>query len=455
MNQKLPPYDNDAEEAVIGSLIIDPEAIFKVATFLQPQDFYRESNRWAYEGCLALYQRNEAINQITLAQELAIKDKLEPVGGTAALAHLVSIVPTSLHIDYYGRIVHRLAVMRRLIEAAGQIAALGYEAGPDADSTLSEAENLLFQLRQRQSQRDFVPLRQLLDQYIEESPLQAAPQGERIPHVLTGYSKLDELLGGLQRSDLVILGARPSMGKSSLALGIARNAALHQKARVAIFSLEMSREAVVQRLISMQAGVDSHRLRLGNLTDADERRVMDAVGVLAEAPIFLDDSPQIRVVEMRSKARRLYYESSIDLIVVDYLQLVQGTGRPENRVQEISEISRSLKALARELSVPVLSVSQLSRAADVRPDHRPQLSDLRDSGSIEQDADVVLFIYRDEFYYDEEEWKEKNLGEPYPKGIAEVEIAKHRNGPPGKISLRFVPRFASFEDLPQEEQVFL
>lgn len=447
--EKLPPHDTDAEEAVIGSLLIDPETIFRVGSFLKGEDFFRETNRLTYEACLSLYERNEVIDQISLGQELARQGKLENVGGAAYLSHLASIVPTSIHIEYYAQIVHRLAMMRRLISAAGQIAAIGYEAGPDVDAALNKAEDILFRLHHGESRRDFVPIRDVLYQYFEESGLAVPPRGGYLPHVLTGFPMLDEFLGGLQRSDMIILAARPSLGKSSLALSIARNAAIEQGAHVAIFSLEMAKEQLAQRLLASEAEVDSKQVRLGLFNTIEEKRIMDAAGVLSETPIYVDDSPLLKVVEMRSKARRLYYEKGIDLIIVDYLQLIRGDGR-ENRVQEMSEISRSVKALARELDVPVLAVSQLSRAVESRTEHIPLLSDLRESGSIEQDADVVLFIYRDDVYYTKDEWDRRNPGKLYPKGIADIIIAKHRNGPLGRPSLRFIEKVAKFTNLEKE-----
>jgi replicative DNA helicase len=337
--------------------------------------------------------------------------------------------------------------MRRIIEAGGKIAHIGYEAGPDIDAALDRAEDILFQLRTGERFRDFIPIREVLDQYLEQAAPPIRPKEGPLPSIYTGFSALDEWLGGLQRSDLVILASRPSIGKTSLALSIARNAAVDNGAKVAIFSLEMSREAVAERLLAAEADVDTRRLRLRFYTEEEERRIMDAAGNLSEAPIYLDDSPQLKVMEIRAKSRRLHYEKGIDLIIVDYIQMVQGDGRAESRVQEISHISRSLKALARELNIPILALSQLSRAPEWRASHRPQLSDLRESGSLEQDADVVLFIYRDEVYYTEEEWERENPTKPYPKGIADIIIAKHRNGPIGEISLRFVPRTAKFANL--------
>ena len=446
--EKLPPHDTDAEENVIGSLLVEGTAIYKIAAFLQPQDFYTEQNSLVYEACLALYQRDEAIDQITVAQELARQGKLELCGGAAYLSHLVSIVATSLHIEHYAQIVYRLSIMRRLINAGSQIAAIGYEADPDVDAALGRAEDTLFRLRRGQGERDLTHIRQVLDRYFETPPPEAAGRAEPIPYVLSGFSKLDEFMGGLQRSDLIIVAGRPSMGKTSLALSLATNAAVGQGACVALFSLEMAREPLVLRMLASKSEVDSRRLRLELQNEAEEKRIMEAIGILSEAPIYVDDSPQLRVVEMRSKARRLHFERGIDLVIVDYLQLMQGDGRGENRVQEISYISRSLKALARELNVPVVAVSQLSRAVEWRASHRPQLSDLRESGSIEQDSDVVMFIYRDDYYYPTEEaWEKDHPGEEYPRGIANIIIAKHRNGPIGEIDLRFVPKTAKFENM--------
>jgi len=408
-------------------------------------------NQWVYEACFAIYQRNEGINQITVAHELAQRGRLDEAGGAAYLSHLVSIVPTSLHIEHFAQIVSRTAVMRRLISAGSQITALGYEDDAEVDVALSRAEDILFKVRQRQSRQDFVLIRQVLGQYFEEAGT-VQPSGGDIPHILTGFVAIDDILGGLQRSDLIILGARPSVGKTSLALNVARNAAINQKACVALFSLEMSRQAVVQRLLSNEANVDSRSVRLGTYTEKEERRIMEASGILSEAPIYIDDSPQLRVVEMRGKAQRLYRERTVDLVIVDYLQLIQGMARSESRVQELSEITRSLKALAREIDAPVLAISQLSRAIEWRASHKPQLSDLRDSGSIEQDADVVLFISRDEMHIKEDDWKKEHdvEVEPYPRGIADVIIAKHRNGPTGERKLRFVAKTAKFEDLETE-----
>jgi replicative DNA helicase len=445
-NDKLPPHDLDAEEAIIGSLLIDGTTIYKIATVLSKADFYHERNQWLYEACQGLYERNEAINQITVAQELARRDKLEVVGGAAFLSHLISVCPTPLDIEHYAQIVYRLSIMRGLIGAADRIARVGYEAGPDVDTSLSQAEDILFRLRHGHGERDFVHIRQVLDRYFEAAPPpeEEGRAREQMPYVLSNFVGLDEFLGGFQRSDLVIIAGRPSMGKTSLGLSIARNVAVEQKACVALFSLEMARDSVVLRFLASESGVNSRRVRFGLHTEDEERHIMEATGVLSESNIFIDDSPQLRVVEMRSKARRLHFERGLDLIIVDYLQLMQGDGRGENRVQEISYISRSLKALSRELNVPVIAVSQLSRAVEWRASHIPQLADLRESGSIEQDADVVIFIYRDEYYHSVEEWQLQHPDREYPREEADIIVAKNRNGPTGQIKLRFRHNLATF-----------
>ena len=454
--EKAPPHDIDAEEAVNGSLLIDGAAIYKIAAYLNQPDFHSEQNQLVYGACLSLYQRNEAINQITVAQELDRQGKLETCGGAAYLSHLISIVPTSLDIENYAQIVYRLSVMRHLINAGSQIAAIGYQADPDIDASLSEAENALFKLRHGQSPRDFVHVRQVLDKYFENAPGTAEAEGDHgsVPNALSGFVGLDEFLGGFQPADLVIVAGRTSMGKTSFALSIARNAAVTQGSCVAMFSLEMARESLVLRLLANESGVNSRRVRLGvHLDEDEEKRIMDATGVLSEAPIYIDDSPQLGMAEMRSKARRLHYERGISLIIVDYLQLMQGENRRENRVQEISYISRSLKGMARDLSVPVLALSQLSRQVDWRASHIPQLSDLRESGSIEQDADIVMFVHREEAYYPNiEDWQNQFPDREYPRELADIIIAKHRNGPTGQVKLRFRHNLAKFENITNIEE---
>jgi len=446
---KLPPYDPDAEEGVIGSLLIDGAAMHKIADFLQPEDFYTEQNRLLYDACFKLYRRDEAINQITLAQELSRQNILSTCGGTGRLSHLIAICPTSLDIEHYGHIVYRLAVMRRMIVAGDQIKALGYAAEPDVENAVGQAESLLFNVRRGKGKQDLTHIRTVLDKYFETDKDQH--EGE-IPCVYSSFTGLDEFLDGFQRSDLVIVAGRPSMGKTSLALNIARNTAINQKATVALFSLEMSKDALASRLLSSESGVNSRRVRFGNQTEEEEDKIMEAIGVLSEASIYIDDSAMIRVAEMRSKAMRLHFEHNLDLIIIDYLQLMEGDNpRNENRVQAIAQISRSLKALARELNVPVIAVSQLSRAVDSRPSHVPILSDLRESGSIEQDADVVIFVYREEYYYNEDDWATQFPDREYPRGESDIIIAKHRNGPTGSVKLRFHHELARFENIGSEE----
>jgi replicative DNA helicase len=462
-DEKLPPHDTDAEEAVIGSLLIDGASIYQISDFLQVSDFYYEQNQWLYEACRSLYERDEAINQITVAQELSRQGRLELCGGAAHLSYLISICPTSLDIEHYARIVYRLSVMRQLISGGDRIAAIGYEAGPDVEDSLSRAESILFKLRRRQGDRELTHIRQVLDKYFEVTPTSPEERPERLPHVLSSYAGLDEFLGGFQRSDLIIIAGRPSMGKTSLALNIARNAAVEHRACVALFSVEMARDSLVLRLLSSESGVNSRRVRLhteyseereaDSRWEDEERRVMEATGVLSESLIYVDDTPMLRMSEMRSKALRLNFERGIDLVIIDYLQLMQGEGR--DRVEQISYISRSLKGLARELNVPVLAVSQLSRAVEWRASHEPQLSDLRESGSIEQDADVVLFIYRDEYYYKEEDWQVQHPDKEYPREEADIIIAKHRNGPTGRIKLRFRHNLARFESISSGEPSLL
>jgi replicative DNA helicase len=372
------------------------------------------------------------------------------VGGQTFLADVIRRLPTSIGAEFYARIVKRDAMYRGLIHAATGILQMAYEAPADIDGVFSKSENLLQKLRGGENFRDFVHIRQLLDAYLDQDP----DEIERIElsAIRTGFSDLDTLLTGLKRSDLVIIGARPSVGKSSFALGIARNAAIEQRASVAFFSLEMSSEQLAIRLLSAESGVDSSRLRLGQNTEIEERRVVAAAARLSEANIWFDDSPMLTAAELRAKARRLAGESKqLDLIVIDYLQLMQGesqTGR-ENRVQEISYISRTLKGLARELDVPIVALAQLSRAIENRHPRTPMLSDLRDSGSIEQDADIVMFLSREELYVTPEQWAQQHPDLPesaYPKGVAQVSVAKHRNGPTGSVELRFRERLAKFED---------
>ena len=452
--EKLLPHDLEAEEAVVGSLLLDGDSILRVASFLKPEDFYRETNRFCYEACLALFRRGEAVNQVTVAHQLALDEHHEQVGGGAYLSHLVSTVPTPVHIEHYGTIVSRTATMRNLIDAASRISSIGYEGTEDVEATLSAAEDVLFRVRSRRPTRDFVPVREIFDQYLQEQAALTEPLGRLGGPIMTNYDRLDELLGGLHRSDMIVLAARPSLGKSTLAINFLLNAAKDGSV-VAMFSLEMSREQLALRMLASEAEVDAQRLRLGLYTEAQERRIIGAIGSLSELPIYIDDTAMQGIVEMRSKARRMYLERGIDFLVVDYLQLIQGgQGRGDNRVQEISEITRSIKGMARDLNVPILAVSQLSRAVEMRTSHRPQLADLRESGSIEQDADVVMFIYREDVYVTEEEWGSRFPERTYPKNIAEIMVAKHRHGPVGSVKLLFRDSLVRFEPAPSEQDPF-
>ena len=445
--EKLPPHDIEAEEAVIGSLLIDGETMSRILTIVKIDDFYSERNRWCYDACMALYNRGDAINQITVTHELSVRERLDDVGGPAYLSHLVATVPTSVHAEHYARIVNRAATLRRLIYAAGEIAGIGYSGTPEVETALAQAEDLIFRIRTGHNVREFVPIRDILDTYLEETAALGGAMDRGSAAVPSGFIDVDRLLGNFQRSDLLILAARPALGKSTLALNMARNAAA-QGAVVAIFSLEMSRDQLALRLLSSEASVSAHLLRLGLYSESDASRIGIAVGALSDLAIYIDDSPLQTVAEMRSKARRLFTEMGTDLIIVDYLQLIRGaSGRNENRVLELGEITRSLKGLARELNVPVLAISQLSRYIERRPDHRPQLADLRESGSIEQDADVVMFIHREDKYQNEIEWSQHHPAEPYPENIAELIVAKHRHGPVDKVDLYFNGRLARFEDL--------
>ena len=444
--EKLLPHDLEAEEAVVGSVLIDGDCFSRVAPYIKADDFYRERNQLCFAACEALFQRSEAIDQVTLARELSRSSQLETVGGMAYLSHLISVTPTSAHSEHYATVVARTATMRKLIDVASRISAMGYQDTDDVDATLRQAEDVLFTVRGTESRRGFIPLRQIYDQYLEDRAAITDPIGENSGPVMLGYTDLDELLGGIQRSDLLILGARPSLGKSTLALNICVNAAKNGST-TGVFSLEMSREQLALRILSSEAEIDSHRLRLGLYTEAEEQRLIDAIGQLSDLPVYIDDTPFQGMIEMRSKARRLSLEHGLDLLVVDYLQLIEGRGRGDNRVQEISEISRSLKGMARDLNIALITCSQLSRGVEQRTGHRPMLSDLRDSGSIEQDADVVIFIHREDLYYTEEEWDRQFPGRPYPRNITDLIVAKHRNGPTGTVQLLFrdnLVRFDSF-----------
>ena len=446
--EKLLPHDIEAEEAVLGSVLIDGECLTRLAPLLKGGDFYRERNQLCFDAAMSLFQRDQAVDQVTLAGELQRTEKLDLVGGMAYLSHLVSITPTSVHAEDYAQAVSRTSNMRRLIDAGARITALGYNDTDDMDATMREAEEAVFAVRGASQTRGFVPLREIYDQYLQDQADAASSLEPSGMPIMTGFPDLDEYLGGLQRADMIILGARPSMGKSSLALNMAVNAAKTGQT-CGIFSLEMTREQLAMRVLSSEANIDSHRLRLGLYTHNEESRIIDAIGLLSDLPVFIDDTPYQGMVEMRGKARRLALEKGLDLLVVDYLQLVQGKQMwgQSNRVQETTEISRELKGLAGDLKVALIACSQLNRMVENRPNNRPRLSDLRDSGSIEQDADVVMFIHREDVYVTEEEWNQVRPGQEYPRNIAEIIIAKHRKGPTGSIRLEFIDNLVRFDSI--------
>ena len=438
---RLPPSNVDAEEALLGSLLIDNDAIFEVASFLKSDAFYREKNKWIYESILGLTNRREPVDLITLSDELRRRDQLDEVGGEAYVIGLLNIVPTSIHAQHYGHIVEAASVRRRMISAASTIANLAFEQEEDISVSIDRAEQALFSISEERTTRDLVAVKEVARAYLDRIE-ELHERGDEVIGVPTSYTDLDRLLGGLNKSDLIIIAARPGMGKTALQLAIGQAAARRYSKRIAMFSLEMSAEQLVQRMIAAETRIDSQRLRRGDLEEHEWPIFYEAVGRLSETHIFIDDTPSISPLQLRTKCRRLYSEHGIDLIMVDYLQLMQADRTYGNRVQEISEISRGLKGLARELDVPLIANSQLSRAVEQRTDKRPMLADLRDSGSIEQDADVVMFIYRDD-YYSHDESERPN--------IAEINIAKHRNGPTAVVDLFWQGQLATFRNLQRQE----
>jgi replicative DNA helicase len=445
---RLPPQNVEAEQSLLGSILIDQDAMIKIGDVTHADDFYRDSHRVVFDAMLDLYERHEPIDILTVGNRLEEKGKLQHVGGRAYLVELSNAVPTSAHIVHYAQIVQKKASLRRLIDAASRITSLGYEEASDIDLTLDEAERTLFGVSQNLTKNAFVPISRVLTDAFDRIDELHRERG-KLRGVPTGFKELDDLLAGLQKSDLLILAARPSVGKTALAMNVAANVALKAKAPVAVFSLEMSKEQLVDRMICAEAGVDLWKMRTGRLSDRDEDfpRIGHALGVLSEAPIFIDDSPSLTVMELRTKARRMQAEHGLGLIIIDYLQLMEGrnkkSGGDDNRVQEVSEISRGLKQIARELCVPVLALAQLSRAVELNKPAIPRLAHLRDSGSIEQDADVVLFIYRKA---SDRNYREEDLA-PEEKNIAEIHIAKHRNGPTGMVRLFFDRTRTSFRNL--------
>ncbi len=436
---RIPPQNIDAEKSVLGAILLDKDALIKIVDILKPEDFYEDRNGAVYEATTELMEKRQAIDIVTLSAALESAGKLDEIGGSSYLADIVNETPSAANVVHYAQICRDKAILRRLISAASGITEMGYDEDRDISETLDKAEQSLFAVSQKFLKNKFTPVREVLTEAFERiDTIHKDKDKGALRGVPSGFRDMDNITAGFQKSDLLILAARPSMGKTSFALNLAENAAINEKIPVAIFSLEMSKEQLVDRLLSSQAGVDSWKLRTGNLSDDDFPKIGYAMGVLSEAPIFIDDSAGANIMEIRAKARRLQMEHGLGMIIIDYLQLMEGKGRSDgNRVQEISEISRSLKGLARELQVPIIALSQLSRAVEHRDNKRPQLSDLRESGSIEQDADIVMFLYRDEYYNPDSD----------RKGITEVLLKKHRNGPTGAIELFFNPSQMRFADL--------
>ena len=444
--EKLPPQNLEAEQSFLGSLLIDKDAIIKVADIVTEHDFYKDGNRLLYGAIVELYSRHEPIDIISLTNILEEKNRLEAIGGRTYLAHLSNLVATPAHIVHYANIIQRKATLRRLLKASAEIAELGYKEDEDVEKILDEAERKLFGVSQKYLKNVFLPVDQLLNEAFERID-ELHKQSGKLRGVPTGFYDLDRLLTGLQKSDLIVLAARPSVGKTTFAMDIARQAAVKHKTPVGIFSLEMSKEQLVDRLLCAEANVSLFRLRGGHLSDQEEdndfSRIGDAMGKLSEAPIYIDDSPNCSVMEIRAKARRLQIEKNLGLLIIDYLQLMEGRGKyGDNRVQEVAEITRGLKGIARELNIPVLALSQLARAVEQSKPAIPKLSHLRDSGSIEQDADVVMFVYRKAA---DRNYNRDDLS-PEDRTRAEIYVAKHRNGPTGSVNLFFDETSVSFKN---------
>jgi len=439
---KIPPQNLEAEQSVLGALLLDRDAILKVGDFIKPEDFYRDDHAIIYQAILHLNEHRKPVDVVTLTDWLEKEKKLKEIGGATYLATLANAVPTAANVATYGQIIQQKATLRRLISSGTKIAELGYKETEELESILDKAETALFSVSQKYVKQYFTAIKDVLADSFDRIDKLHKEKGV-LRGVPTGFRDMDNLLAGFQPSDLIILAARPSIGKSSLALNFADHIACEEKIPVGIFSLEMSKEQVIDRFLCLRGAVDSWKLRTGNLDDNDFGKLNYAMGALSEAPIYVDDTPLINIMEIRTKARRLQSEAGLGLIIIDYMQLLQGTSKAsDSRVQEVSEISRGLKGLARELNVPVLALSQLSRAVEHRDNKRPMLADLRESGSIEQDADVVMFIYRDDYYDNESE----------NKNIAEVLVRKHRNGPTGDIQLYWKPEYMKFGTIDKKRE---
>ncbi len=439
---RLPPQNLETEQCVLGSILLRPGALVKALEELTADDFYTEAHKSIFNAMTTLFEKNEPQDLITVTSILKNENKLEAAGGPGYLATLTDIVPVAANISYYAKIVREKSILRQLINTTTDIAVRCYEEQDDVDGLMDEVEQTIFEISRSKSKQGFSPIKEIVNDAFKTVE-RLFERKELITGVPTGFSEFDKLTSGLQRSDLIIIAGRPSMGKTALAMNIVQNCSILSKTPAAVFSLEMSKEQLGMRMLCSVSRVDSHRLRTGSLRDQDWPKLARASGILSEAKIFIDDTPSITILEMRAKARRLKTEHDIGMVIVDYLQLMRGRSSTERREQEISEISRSLKAMAKELKIPVIALSQLNRSVESRPNKRPQLSDLRESGAIEQDADLIVFIYRDEVY---------NKSEDNPKrGLAEIIIGKQRNGPTGHFELAFMDRFTTFENLAQFE----
>ena len=432
--QKKIPHDADAEQAVLGSIFMDKDAAAEAIEILKPEDFYSPINKAVFEAALDLYRKGDPIDVLTVKNRLVENGVFAEIGGMETLANIAASVGSSVNVKNYARIVEEKSVLRRLIKLSGDISEMSYKGGDDINDILDKAEKGVFDVMQNRSTDSFSSIMDVaFDTFSNIEKIYNS--SEKITGISTGFTDFDSKTAGLQKSDLILIAARPSMGKTAFALNIAQNAAVREKVPVAIFSLEMSKEQLVNRMLCAEALVDAQKVRTGELTNEDWNKLIEAMGVLSEAPIYIDDTPGITAMEIRAKCRRLKLEKGLGLVVIDYLQLMSGNGRNDSRQQEISEISRALKGIAREIGAPVIALSQLSRACEARSDHRPMLSDLRESGAIEQDADLVAFLYRDEYYFPDKTEK---------KNMAELIIAKQRNGPTGTVNLAWLGQYTKF-----------
>jgi replicative DNA helicase len=431
--QRIPPNSMEAEQSVLGAMLLDKEAVSVSTEFISGEDFYREAHKEIFDAIVELFDRGQPVDLITLPEKLKVRNTLEAVGGITYLTNLMSIVPSTHNVGHYAKIIEEKSLLRKLIRASNEIMGKSYEAREEVIGVLEMAEKSIFDISLNRSTQGFVHIKKILNTNFDKIEELYLNKG-RITGVSTGFDDLDEILSGLQKSDLVLVAARPSMGKTSFILNMVQQAGIRDKVATAIFSLEMSKEQLTQRILCAEALIDSHRLRTGDITEDEWIKLARAMGPLSEAPIFVDDTPSISMSEMRAKCRKLKIEHNLGLILIDYLQLMSGNGKYDSRQQEISDISRSLKGLAKELGIPIVACAQLSRAPEMRADHHPIMSDLRESGAIEQDADVIMFLYRDEYYHPDTE--KKNIGE--------VIISKQRNGPTGTIELVWLGQFTKF-----------